>query len=94
MERILQTFKEYDKEVLLAKKTLVVEELKKNKDLQESLVKLLERIEKAIEENNNKAKQAADSIPFGQTSQQANQDVNNELDNIDQTNEMKKEIKK
>jgi hypothetical protein len=50
MERILQTFKEYDKEVLLAKKTLVVEELKKNKDLQGSLVKLLERIEKAIEE--------------------------------------------
>jgi hypothetical protein len=50
MERILQTFKEYDKEVLLAKKTLVIEELKKNKDLQESLVKLLERIEKAIEE--------------------------------------------
>ena len=50
MERILQTFKEYDKEVLFAKKTLVVEELKKNKDLHESLVKLLERIEKAIEE--------------------------------------------
>lgn len=50
MERILQTFKEYDKEVLFAKKTLVVEELKKNKELQESLVKLLERIEKAIEE--------------------------------------------
>jgi hypothetical protein len=32
MERILQTFKEYDKEVLLAKKTLVVEELKKIKN--------------------------------------------------------------
>jgi hypothetical protein len=50
MERIMQTFKEYDKEVLLAKKTLVVEELKKNKDLHESLVKLLVRIEKAIED--------------------------------------------
>ena len=50
MDRILQTFKEYDKEVLLAKKTLVVEELKKNKELNESLIKLLERIEKAIEE--------------------------------------------
>jgi ribosome-associated translation inhibitor RaiA len=49
MDRILQTFKEYDKEVLLAKKTLVIEELKKNKDLHESLVKLLDRIEKAIE---------------------------------------------
>ena len=49
MERILQTFKEYDKEVLLAKKTLVVEELKKNKEFNESLIKLLERIEKAIE---------------------------------------------
>ena len=46
----MQTFKEYDKEVLLAKKTLVVEELKKNKDLHESLVKLLARIEKAIED--------------------------------------------
>lgn len=53
MERIMQTFKEYDKEVLLAKKTLVVEELKKNKDLHESLVKLLERIEKAIVELKN-----------------------------------------
>jgi hypothetical protein len=50
MERILQTFKEYDKEVLLAKKTLVMEELKKNKDFHDSLIKLLERIEKAIEE--------------------------------------------
>lgn len=49
----MQTFKEYDKEVLLAKKTLVVEELKKNKDLHESLVKLLERIEKAIVELKN-----------------------------------------
>lgn len=48
MERILQTFKEYDMEVLQAKKTLVSEELKKNKELQESLIKLLERIEKAI----------------------------------------------
>jgi hypothetical protein len=50
MDRILQTFKEYDKEVLFAKKTLVVEELKKNKEMNESLVKLLDRIEKAIEE--------------------------------------------
>lgn len=50
MERIFQTFKDYDKEVLLAKKTLVIEELKKNKELNESLVKLLERIERAIVE--------------------------------------------
>jgi hypothetical protein len=50
MDRILQTFKEYDKEVLFAKKTLVVEEFKKNKQMNESLVKLLDRIEKAIEE--------------------------------------------
>jgi len=50
MDRILQTFKEYDMEVLLAKKTLVSEELKKNKELQDSLVRLLERIEKAIVE--------------------------------------------
>jgi hypothetical protein len=50
MDRILQTFKEYDKEVLLAKKTLVVEELKKNKEFNESLIKLLEHIEKAIED--------------------------------------------
>jgi len=49
MDRILQTFKEYDMEVLLAKKTLVTEELTKNKELQTSLVRLLERIEKAIE---------------------------------------------
>jgi phage terminase large subunit len=53
MDRILQTFKEYDMEVLLAKKTLVSEELTKNKDLQTSLVRLLERIEKAIETLNH-----------------------------------------
>jgi hypothetical protein len=53
MDRILQTFKEYDMEVLLAKKTLVTEELTKNKDLQTSLVRLLERIEKAIETLNH-----------------------------------------
>ena len=49
MDRILQTFKEYDMEVLLAKKTLVTEELAKHKELQTSLVRLLERIEKSIE---------------------------------------------
>jgi hypothetical protein len=53
MDRILQTFKEYDMEVLLAKKTLVTEELNKNKELQMSLVRLLERIEKAIETLNH-----------------------------------------
>ena len=53
MDRILQTFKEYDMEVLLAKKTLVSEELTKNKELQTSLVHLLERIEKAIVELNH-----------------------------------------
>jgi len=53
MDRILQTFKEYDMEVLLAKKTLVTEELTKNKELQTSLVRLLERIEKAMVELKN-----------------------------------------
>jgi predicted ribonuclease YlaK len=50
MDRILQTFKEYDMEVLLAKKTLVIEELQKNKDLHDSLAQMLKKIEKAIEE--------------------------------------------
>ena len=50
MDRILQTFKEYDMEVLLAKRTLIHDELKKNKDLYASLVRMLERIEKAIVE--------------------------------------------
>ena len=45
----MQTFKEYDMEVLLAKKTLVTEELQKNKVLHDSLVKMLERIDKSIE---------------------------------------------
>ena len=49
MDRIMQTFKEYDMEVLLAKKTLVTEELQKNKLLHDSLVKMLERIDKSIE---------------------------------------------
>jgi hypothetical protein len=49
MDRIMQTFKEYDMEVLLAKKTLVTEELQKNKVLHDSLVKMLERIDKSIE---------------------------------------------
>jgi|UniRef100_A0A6C0HXJ6 hypothetical protein len=48
MDRILQTFKEYDMEVLLAKRTLIHDELQKNKDLYASLVRMLERIEKAI----------------------------------------------
>ena len=50
MERIMQTFKEYDMEVLLAKRNLITDELQKNKDLHTSLVRLLERIEKAIVE--------------------------------------------
>jgi hypothetical protein len=50
MDRIMQTFKEYDMEVLLAKRTLITDELQKNKELHMSLVRLLERIEKAIVE--------------------------------------------
>ena len=50
MDRIMKTFKEYDMEVLLAKRTLITDELQKNKDLHTSLVRMLERIEKAIEE--------------------------------------------
>ena len=50
MDRILKTFKEYDMEVLLAKKTLVIEELQKTKDLHDSLAQMLTKIEKAIEQ--------------------------------------------
>jgi hypothetical protein len=50
MERILQTFKEYDMEVLLAKRNLIHDELQKNKDMHASLVRMLERIERAIVE--------------------------------------------
>jgi len=50
MDRIMKTFKEYDMEVLLAKRNLITDELQKNKDLHTSLVRMLERIEKAIEE--------------------------------------------
>ena len=50
MERILQTFKEYDMEVLLAKRTLIHDEIQKNKDFHASLARMLERIEKAIVE--------------------------------------------
>ena len=53
MERILQTFKEYDMEVLLAKRTQIHDELQKNKDLHASLVRMLERIERAIVELRN-----------------------------------------
>lgn len=49
MDRIMQTFKEYDMEVLLAKKIIVTDELQKNKKLEESLSQLLKRIEKEIE---------------------------------------------
>lgn len=49
MDRILQTFKEYDMEVLLAKKDLVEKELEQNKELQDKLEKMKSRIEKAIE---------------------------------------------
>lgn len=49
MDRILQIFKEYDIDVLLAKKALVSNELKKNKELQDKLEKMMERIEKEIE---------------------------------------------
>lgn len=50
MDRIMKTFKEYDMEVLLAKRTLITDELQKNKDFHASLVRMLERIEKAIVE--------------------------------------------
>jgi hypothetical protein len=50
MDRIMKTFKEYDMEVLLAKRNLITDELQKNKDLHTSLIRMLERIEKAIEE--------------------------------------------
>ncbi len=46
----MKTFKEYDMEVLLAKRNLITDELQKNKELHASLVRMLERIEKAIEE--------------------------------------------
>lgn len=49
MERILQTFKEYDMEVLLAKKELVSTELKNSKELQDKLEKMMVRIEKEID---------------------------------------------
>ena len=49
MDRLLQTFKEYDMEVLLAKKELVVKELEQNKEIQDKLEKMMIRIEKAIE---------------------------------------------
>jgi len=49
MERILQTFKEYDMEVLLAKRELVSTELKNSKELQDKLAKMMVRIEKEIE---------------------------------------------
>ena len=49
MDRILQTFKEYDMEVLLAKKELVEKELYQNKDLQDKLEQMRSRIEKEIE---------------------------------------------
>jgi hypothetical protein len=49
MDRILQTFKEYDMEVLLAKKILVSRELKENKELQDKLTQMMKRIEKEID---------------------------------------------
>jgi len=49
MDRILQTFKEYDMEVLLAKRELVSTEYKKSKELQDKLAKMMVRIEKEIE---------------------------------------------
>ena len=49
MERILKTFKEYDMEVLLAKKDLVTTELKNSKELQDKLEQMKIRIEKQIE---------------------------------------------
>ncbi len=50
MDRIMKTFKEYDMEVLLAKRTLIHDEIQKNKDFHASLARMLERIEKAIVE--------------------------------------------
>ena len=50
MERITQKFKEYDMELLVLKKKFVAEEIEKNKELESKLIRLLERLEKAIEE--------------------------------------------
>ena len=49
MDRILRTFKEYDMEVLLAKRELVSTELKNSKELQDKLAQMMVRIEKEIE---------------------------------------------
>jgi hypothetical protein len=50
MDRIIEKFKEFDMELLVNKKKIVVEELQKNKDLQDKLIKLLEHLDKAIED--------------------------------------------
>ena len=49
MDRILKTFKEYDMEVLLAKKEIVYNELINNKELHDKLEKMMVRIEKEID---------------------------------------------
>lgn len=49
MDRILKTFKEYDMEVLLAKKEIVSNELINNKELHDKLEKMMTIIEKEIE---------------------------------------------
>ncbi len=46
-------FKKYDMDLLITKKNFIIEELKKNKELQEKLVKTLDNINKAIEELKN-----------------------------------------
>ena len=53
MDKIIEMFKKYDMDLLIFKKNFIIEELKKNKDLQEKLVKTLDNINKAIEELKN-----------------------------------------
>ena len=53
MDRIMQSFKDFDMQLLLDKRRIVAEEIEKNKELQSKLIKLLERIENSIEELKN-----------------------------------------
>jgi hypothetical protein len=53
MDKIIEMFKKYDMDLLITKKNFIIEELKKNKELQEKLVKTLDNINKAIEELKN-----------------------------------------
>ncbi len=53
MDKIIETFKKYDMELLICKKNFIIEELKNNTELQEKLMKTLDNINKAIEELKN-----------------------------------------